>query len=146
VSVYVVYADEAAADVDRFSDDMRAQRTPALELAHRPARDTTAGNYQTKGRNTMKKCLIAGIAAAILVVPSAAMADTPPTYEQLQGNVPDSAQCGTGAGSGTFGWLGTFNDGTRHDFGEITENDSNNVPGANGYQTGLNNSGVCGNR
>ncbi len=41
------------------------------------------------------------------------------------------AQCGSGAGSGAFGYFGK---------------DLNMAGGANGYQTGLNNSGVCGNR
>ena len=41
------------------------------------------------------------------------------------------AQCGTGAGSGAFGAFGK---------------DNNFAGGANGQQTGLNNSAVCGNR
>src|SRR5437868_15510718 len=41
------------------------------------------------------------------------------------------AQCGSGAGSGAFGYLGK---------------DNNLKGGANGEQTGLNNSSVCGNR
>ncbi len=41
------------------------------------------------------------------------------------------AQCGSGAGSGTFGYLGK---------------DFNMAGGANGPQTGINNSSVCGNR
>ena len=41
------------------------------------------------------------------------------------------AQCGSGAGSGAFGYFGK---------------DNNMAGGANGYQTGLNNSAVCGNR
>jgi hypothetical protein len=41
------------------------------------------------------------------------------------------AQCGTGAGSGAFGALGK---------------DNSMAGGANGAQTGLNNSAVCGNR
>ncbi|GMV86537.1 MAG: hypothetical protein AMXMBFR80_23920 [Dehalococcoidia bacterium] len=41
------------------------------------------------------------------------------------------AQCDTGAGSGAFGYLGR---------------DNNMAGGANGTQTGLNNSAVCGNR
>ena len=41
------------------------------------------------------------------------------------------AQCGSGAGSGAFGYFGK---------------DNNLAGGANGYQTGLNNSAVCGNR
>ncbi|HEY3291190.1 MAG TPA: hypothetical protein VGK87_13765 [Anaerolineae bacterium] len=41
------------------------------------------------------------------------------------------AQCGSGAGSGAFGYFGK---------------DLNMAGGANGAQTGLNNSSVCGNR
>lgn len=41
------------------------------------------------------------------------------------------AQCGSGAGSGAFGYFGK---------------DLNMAGGANGVQTGLNNSAVCGNR
>lgn len=41
------------------------------------------------------------------------------------------AQCGSGAGSGAFGYFGQ---------------DNNLAGGANGEQTGINNSGVCGNR
>ena len=41
------------------------------------------------------------------------------------------AQCGSGAGSGAFGYFGK---------------DNNMAGGANGYQTGLNNSALCGNR
>ncbi len=42
------------------------------------------------------------------------------------------AQCGSGAGSGAFGYFGG--------------KDNNLSGGADGYQTGLNNSAVCGNR
>jgi hypothetical protein len=41
------------------------------------------------------------------------------------------AQCGSGAGSGAFGFFGK---------------DNNLAGGANGEQTGINNSSVCGNR
>lgn len=41
------------------------------------------------------------------------------------------AQCGSGAGSGAFGYLGK---------------DASMAGGADGVQTGLNNSAVCGNR
>lgn len=41
------------------------------------------------------------------------------------------AQCGSGAGSGSFGYFGK---------------DENLAGGADGHQTGLNNSSVCGNR
>jgi hypothetical protein len=48
------------------------------------------------------------------------------------------AQCDTGAGSGAFGYFGTnLNLGI---------NDDPEDPGADGTQTGLNNSGVCGER
>ena len=42
------------------------------------------------------------------------------------------AQCGSGASSGAFGYFGG--------------KDNNLSGGADGYQTGLNNSAVCGNR
>ena len=41
------------------------------------------------------------------------------------------AKCGSGAGSGAFGYLGK---------------DNNMAGGADGQQTGINNSAVCGNR
>ncbi len=41
------------------------------------------------------------------------------------------AQCGSGAGSGAFGYLGR---------------DNNLAGGADGAQTGVNNSAICGNR
>src|SRR4051812_1647928 len=48
------------------------------------------------------------------------------------------AQCGSGAGSGAFGYFGKDNNlGVKSDPTD---------PGANGQQTGLNNSAVCGNR
>lgn len=62
------------------------------------------------------------------------------------------AQCGSGAGSGSFGAFGNYGNlytesGEQiHDFGHVYEGDSNGKPGANGKQTGINNSGVCGHR
>jgi hypothetical protein len=48
------------------------------------------------------------------------------------------AQCGSGAGSGAFGFFGKdMNLGIKSDPTD---------PGANGQQTGINNSSVCGNR
>jgi hypothetical protein len=48
------------------------------------------------------------------------------------------AQCGSGAGSGSFGYFGKDNNlGIKSDPAD---------PGANGQQTGINNSAVCGNR
>jgi hypothetical protein len=48
------------------------------------------------------------------------------------------AQCGSGAGSGAFGYFGKDNNlGIKSDPTD---------PGANGQATGINNSSVCGNR
>lgn len=63
-------------------------------------------------------------------------------YEATAQNANPDAQCGTGAGSGAFGYLGKMlNLGI---FGVYGSSDS--APGTDGYQTGLNNSAVCGNR
>ena len=59
-------------------------------------------------------------------------------YTSIASNPNPNAQCGTGAGSGSFGYFGAgSNLGIKSDPTD---------PGANGYQTGLNNSAVCGNR
>src|SRR5947208_5726475 len=48
------------------------------------------------------------------------------------------AQCGSGAGSGAFGFFGKDNNlGVKSDPTD---------PGADGHQTGVNNSSICGNR
>jgi hypothetical protein len=60
--------------------------------------------------------------------PGVARYDSNPGRQQA-GEV--AAQCGSGAGSGAFGYFGKGN---------------NLAGGANGQQTGLNNSAVCGNR
>ena len=52
-------------------------------------------------------------------------------YLVIASNPNPNAQCGTGAGSGAFGYFGRG---------------MSLAGGANGYQTGLNNSAVCGNR
>jgi hypothetical protein len=52
-------------------------------------------------------------------------------YNEIAANPNPEAQCGTGGGSGAFGYFGK---------------NMNLAGGANGYQTGLNNSAVCGNR
>jgi hypothetical protein len=53
-------------------------------------------------------------------------------------SIPELAQNDSGAASGAFGYLGKeYNMGIKFDA---------NDPGANGYKTGLNNSGVAGNR
>ena len=52
-------------------------------------------------------------------------------YGEISANPNPDAQCGTGGGSGAFGYFGK---------------DMNLAGGANGPQTGINNSSVCGNR
>lgn len=98
----------------------------------------------------MKKAISALLIAALLIlmIPAVASADGPGNSEpgsdryhsnpgrQQAGEV--GAQCGTGAGSGSFGYFGKgLNLGIKTDPSD---------PGANGYQTGLNNSAVCGSR
>jgi hypothetical protein len=59
-------------------------------------------------------------------------------YNETSQHPNDNAQCGSGAGSGAFGYFGKDNNlGVKSD---------PNDPGANGHQTGINNSSVCGNR
>jgi hypothetical protein len=89
--------------------------------------------YQYRKGSTMtttRRALFVGglMAGSLILVPAAAFASdnyNPPSQ------IPTTAQCGTGAGSGSFGAFGQ---------------DYNFAGGANGYQTGLNNSAVCGNR
>jgi hypothetical protein len=96
----------------------------------------------------MKRSITIAAAVAALAVPATASAAgvNDPGYgtpgSTQAGEV--GAQCGTGAGSGAFGAFGAFGDVT-HDFG-VNNPGSDGAPGANGYQTGLNNSAVCGNR
>ncbi len=76
---------------------------------------------------------------AALVLPGAALAqgNSTPGLDRYLNNpgrqqaTEVGAQCGSGAGSGAFGYFGK---------------DLNLAGGANGTQTGLNNSAVCGNR
>jgi hypothetical protein len=85
----------------------------------------------------MKKLFMLAAVIAALVFSSIASAVENPggiSYDTLYGTAPQSAQCGTAAGSGAFAAFGNFS--TVHDFSG----------GADGYQTGLNNSAVCGNR
>jgi hypothetical protein len=86
----------------------------------------------------MKKLFIFAAMISALAFSSVAFADigNPAgiSYGELYPVAPQSAQCGTAAGSGAFAAFGNFS--TVHDFSG----------GADGYQTGLNNSSVCGNR
>lgn len=94
------------------------------------------------GKFTKAKQLAIGTAASlgiigVMAVPSFAVGNSTPGAGRYLSNpgrqqaTEVGAQCGTGAGSGTFGYLGK---------------DNNMAGGANGYQTGINNSAVCGNR
>jgi len=85
----------------------------------------------------MTKVLALLVTVAALAIPAVASADTNPggiSYDTLYGVAADNAQCGTQAGSGSFAFFGHFGDR------------QNMSGGADGYQTGLNNSAVCGNR
>jgi acyl-homoserine lactone acylase PvdQ len=84
----------------------------------------------------MNKLFILAAMISALAFSSVAFADNPAgiNYDMLHSMPADNAQCGTAAGSGAFAAFGNFS--TVHDFSG----------GADGYQTGLNNSSVCGNR
>jgi hypothetical protein len=89
----------------------------------------------------MKKLVFGVIATATVVgataVPALAAGNSTPGLDRYLANpgrqqaTEVGAQCGSGAGSGAFGYLGK---------------DNNEAGGADGQQTGLNNSAVCGNR
>ncbi len=95
----------------------------------------------------MKKLLIGVSATAmfgVMAIPALAAGNSTPGLDRYLNNLGRQqatevgAQCGTGAGSGSFGYFGKDkNMGIKSD---------PNDPGANGYQTGINNSSVCGNR
>jgi len=88
----------------------------------------------------IKKALVSGaVAISILAnaLPAFAVGNSTPGLERYLNNpghqqaVAVGAQCGTDEGSGIFGYLGK---------------DANVAGGADGYATGLYNSGFCGNR
>jgi hypothetical protein len=96
----------------------------------------------------IKKMLIA-FAVAIAGVFAISNLTAKAAYCDQSGNGCDAASnagahCGTGAGSGAFGAFGDKGDVT-HDFG-VNNPGSNGKPGADGHQTGINNSALCGNR
>lgn len=87
-----------------------------------------------------KKLLGVGVSLGIvgmMAVPALAASNSTPGLDRYLNNpgrqqaTSVGAQCGSGAGSGAFGYLGK---------------DSNEAGGADGTQTGINNSSVCGNR
>lgn len=91
----------------------------------------------------MKKILMGAVSVAMFAataVPALAAGNID-AYMNNPGRIQATvvgAQCGSGAGSGSFGYFGK-------DYNMGIKTDPAN-PGANGYQTGINNSGVCGNR
>ena len=94
----------------------------------------------------MRSAILIAAAAAILGLSTASFAqgNSEPGINRYLDNpgrqqaTEVGAQCGSGAGSGAFGYFGKDkNLGIKSDPTD---------PGANGYQTGLNNSAVCGNR
>lgn len=87
---------------------------------------------------------IAALAFTSLVGPVFAAGNSTPGIDRYLDNpgrqqaTEVGAQCESGAGSGAFGYFGKDNNlGVKSDPTD---------PGANGHQTGLNNSAVCGNR
>lgn len=68
---------------------------------------------------------------ALTVVAAAAVPALASDNDDPPSQIPQHAQCGHAAGSGAFGAFGQ---------------DNNVAGGADGYQTGLNNSALCGNR
>ena len=88
----------------------------------------------------MKKIVFAASVALMfgaLAITASANGNSTPGIDRYMDNLGRQqanlvgAQCGSGASSGSFGYFGK---------------DLNMSGGANGYQTGINNSGVCGNR
>ncbi|HEX3242846.1 MAG TPA: hypothetical protein VHQ97_07180 [Solirubrobacterales bacterium] len=101
--------------------------------------------------NYLKLCLLAVCVAGILALPAGAAAAPPngggycgASANGCEAAAEAGAQCDTGAGSGAFGAFGTYGTGP-HDFG-INNPGLDGRPGADGQQTGLNNSAICGNR
>jgi hypothetical protein len=89
----------------------------------------------------MKRLVFLAACVVALAIPVAASA----TYGTQPGYDTAIAQSNGCAGAGAFGAFGTFGD-VVHDFGHVYPGDSNGKPGANGYQTGVNNATLCGNR
>jgi len=98
----------------------------------------------------MRKFLLIGFATLSILgaAPAYAAGNSTPGNDRYTDNpgrqqaVEVGAQCGSGAGSGAFGYLGKDNNpgDPSWDGGNGTD------PGTSGQQTGQNNSAVCGNR
>jgi hypothetical protein len=101
-------------------------------------------NYKkgVEKRDNQVRKFLAGISAGAViamsaVLPAFAEGNSTPGIDRYNANpgrqqaTEVGAQCGSGAGSGAFGFFGK---------------DNNLAGGADGQQTGINNSSVCGNR
>jgi len=88
-------------------------------------------------KNFVLSISAAAMASGFLAVPVFAAGNSTPGLDRYLDNpgrqqaTEVGAQCGSGAGSGAFGYLGK---------------DESMSGGADGYHTGINNSSVCGNR
>jgi hypothetical protein len=94
-----------------------------------------------RSKHHLRKLTI-GVAGTLIMAgaaafPALAAGNSTPGIDRYESNpgrqqaTEVGAQCGSGAGSGAFGYFGK---------------DNNLAGGANGEQTGINNSSVCGNR
>jgi hypothetical protein len=87
-------------------------------------------------QNVIKVLGSVAVAGAVMM-PTLAAGNSTPGIDRYESNpgrqraVEVGAQCGSGAGSGAFGYFGK---------------DNNLAGGANGQATGENNSAICGNR
>lgn len=103
---------------------------------------TLINKHNPNLKEMITKKIVCGLATtatvlAFAAVPALAEGNSEPGIDRYLNNpgrqqaTEVGAQCGSGAGSGAFGYFGK---------------DMNLAGGANGYQTGVNNSAVCGNR
>jgi len=99
--------------------------------------DTGLTRVKTNTKKYVLGAITAVFMAAGMSLPAFAAGNSTPGIDRYLDNpgrqqaTEVGAQCGSGAGSGAFGYFGK---------------DNNLAGGANGTQTGLNNSAVCGNR
>jgi hypothetical protein len=98
-----------------------------------------------KTNSNKAKKMVAGVSASIAILAGAAVPALAAAggYGSQPGFDVSNSHT-TCAGHGAFGAFGNYGDIT-HDFG-VNNPGSNGQPGADGHQTGLNNSALCGNR
>ena len=89
--------------------------------------------------------IVIGTAAGALMLGSLAVPAFAADNYNPPSQIPTSAQCGTGAASGSFGAFGPDENFGNSTSGHVSEpGNAQNGNGANGQQTGANNSNVCG--